>query len=103
MEKYRKEVLYMAKKSSGISLGKIVGFMAFCALLIAGVAAIVGLFSGSLGIVAVIGHIMLVGSVFIAGWGFICSTNLPGKKLYWQIALIVFAILAAVGAVNLMN
>ncbi len=92
----------MAKKSSGsINLGKIVGFMAFCALLIAGIAAIVGLVGGSLGIVSQIGYIMLVLSVFIAGWGFICTTNLPGKRLFWQIALIAFAILAAVGAVNL--
>lgn len=91
----------MAKKSSGISLNKIVGFMAFCALLIAGVAAIVALVGGSLGIVSQIGYIMLVASVFIAGWGFICSTNLPGKKIVWQVLLIVFAILAAVGVVGL--
>lgn len=90
----------MAKKSSGLSLGKIVGFMAFSALLIAGISSIIGLFGGSLGIVSAIGHIMLVLSVFIAGWGFICTTNLPGKRLYWQIALIVFAILAALGAVS---
>ncbi len=97
----------MAKKSSGFGWGKIAGFLAFFALFITGinwiVSLIVGLVGGDfdLGWLTTIASICLVASVFISAWFFICSTSLPGKKLYWQIALIVFAVLAACGVIGI--
>ncbi len=92
----------MAKKSSGgLTWGKIAGCMAFVALIITGINWIVGLIGGSLGILNTIAQILLVGTVFLSGWSFVCSTNLPGKRLYWQIAIILVAVLAACGAIGI--
>ncbi len=86
----------MAKNNSNkaVAWNKIAGFMAFFALIIKGIDGILATFGGNLGIFTSIADIFLIVSVIIAGWRFLRSTTLPGKKLYWTIAFWVFAILA---------
>ncbi len=90
----------MAKKSSTSSWGKIAGFMAFFAIMVAGIDAVVGfLFDGSVGILSTIASIFLIVSVSISGWRYLVSTKLPGNKNIWLIVFFVFAILACIGVI----
>lgn len=91
------------KKSSSSSIGwaKIAGFCAFGALILTAVCWILDLIVGSTGNLGLISNLLLVASVFISGWFFVCSTPLPGKKLYWQIALIAIALIAAFSTYSL--
>ncbi len=92
----------MAKKSSGaIGLYTIVGFLAFTALFLNGLIGTLGLFGIDLPpIVASIASWFLIGTVAIAGWKFLISTNLPGPDIAWKIIFIVFVLLSLSGTIS---
>ncbi|MFI3252428.1 MAG: hypothetical protein R3Y60_04720 [bacterium] len=90
----------MASKSSGISWGKILGFMAFVALLLTGINWVIDLVTEPIDVFTLIANVLLVGTVFLAGWSFVCTTKLPGNKLIWQIFIIVIAVLALCGSLG---
>lgn len=90
----------MAKKSN-LGLYTIVGFLAFTALFLNGLIGTLGLIDVTLpAILSTIATWFLIGTVAIAGWNFLMTTNLPGPDLVWKVLFIVFVILSLTGTIG---
>lgn len=89
----------MAKKSD-ISLQKVAGFLAFTAIIIKGLEALINwilkLVGGSvnLGALTTIANLFILVAVFICAWAFVLTAKLPGKRIMWQVILFVITVLA---------
>lgn len=94
-------------KNSNVSLGKLAGFLAFAAILIKGLVFLInwilGLVDGSvdLGALVKIADLSLVVASFICAWFFVLTAKLPGKRIVWQVILLIITVLAVLGALNI--
>lgn len=100
----------MAKKNSSnkYSWYKIGGMLSFWAIIISGTLSILNLIVTKLGGSINLGFpieriisIMLILGMFISGYVFLVTSNLPGTKLVWKIVYIVLMILLFVGLIGL--
>ncbi len=97
----------MAKSSSGSSIARFGGLLAFVAIIIAGIvfliSAICNLFNINLGITGTLNtikNISLLVSVVISGYIYLSSTKMKNKTL-WTAMFWIFVILAILGYVNI--